>query len=131
MKSKNQTIYIVGIPDKSKEIIKKLEDLGGVNINNITKIYNDRVYYINENGIIDWLFKKNILGCLWGTNEITLDTVINNDNNIDMKIKNININIKEINEEISKLEKQLRDIYQKRAYFENCRTKCINDNKNK
>lgn len=46
MKSKNQTIYIVGIPDKGNEIIKKLEDLGGVNINNIKNIYNDRVYYI-------------------------------------------------------------------------------------
>lgn len=131
MKSKNQTIYIVGIPDKGKEIIKKLEDLGGVNINNIKNIYNDRVYYINENGIIDWTFKKNILGCLWWTHEITLDTVINNDNNIDMEIRNININIKEINDEIVKLEKQLRDIYHKRAYFENCRTKYINDNINK
>lgn len=41
------------------------------------------------------------------------------------------VDIKEINDEIVKLEKQLRDIYHKRAYFENCRTKCINDNRNK
>jgi hypothetical protein len=54
MKSKNQTIYIVGIPDKGNEIIKKLEDLGGVNINNIknnlTEESNEpNISYGNEN----------------------------------------------------------------------------------
>lgn len=45
--------YIRGNEERGAEVIKALEDLGGVNCNNITGIRTDCFYYIKEDSIID------------------------------------------------------------------------------
>lgn len=45
--------FIKGNEERGAEVIKALEDLGGVNINNLEGDFTDFVYYINSHNVIE------------------------------------------------------------------------------
>ena len=45
-------VYIQGVPGKGDEVIKTLEDLGGINSNNLSGDDDASYYYINSQNII-------------------------------------------------------------------------------
>lgn len=49
-----QKVYIRGDEKRSREVIKTLEDLGGINYNNLNGVYEDAYYYISPLGKIEF-----------------------------------------------------------------------------
>lgn len=49
----SQKVYIRGDEKRSREVIKTLEDLGGINYNNLNGGYEDLYYYISPLGRIE------------------------------------------------------------------------------
>ena len=49
----SQKVYIRGDANRSREVIKTLEDLGGINYNNLNGSYEDLYYYISPLGRIE------------------------------------------------------------------------------
>ena len=49
----SQKVYIRGDANRSREVIKTLEDLGGINYNNLNGSYADLYYYISPLGRIE------------------------------------------------------------------------------
>lgn len=54
-----QRVYIKGDSERGKEVIKILEDLGGINNLCYTGMNKDAVYFINPQGEIDWTSNSN------------------------------------------------------------------------
>ena len=54
-----QRVYIKGDSERGKEVIKILEDLGGINNLYYTGMNKDAVYFINPQGGIDWTHDSN------------------------------------------------------------------------
>ena len=50
---KDINVYIYGVEDRGDEVIKMLEDCGGVNFNNFKGESNASMYYISKNGIVN------------------------------------------------------------------------------